>query len=98
MLMGGDTTPPTIQKLSGLNGATCVAAGGIFNVTVTAMDNKAGQLQARAKIDDGSYGGWTNIPQGTLPVTLSKGAHTITVQVKDEASNTSTATMTAFGV
>lgn len=90
--------PPTIQKLSGLNGATCVAKDGTFNVVVTATDNKAGQLQAQAKVDSGSYGAWVNIPQDTVSVTLPQGAHTITVQVKDAAGNMSTATMTAFGV
>lgn len=95
---GADTTPPTIQKIGGLNGATCTTSG-TFYVVVQATDNRVGQLQARAQVDGGTWTGWYNIPQNAIPVTLSSaGAHTITVEVKDAAGNSSQATMTAFRV
>jgi len=95
---GADTTPPTIQKVGGQNGATCTTTG-TFYVVVQATDNKTGQLQARAQVDGGAWTGWYNIPQSAIPVTLpSVGAHTITVEVKDAVGNTSQATMTAFRV
>lgn len=95
---GVDITPSTIQKIGGLNGATCTTTG-TFYVVVQATDNKAGQLQARAQVDGGTWTGWYNIPQNAIPVTLSStGAHTITVEVKDAAGNSSQATMTAFRV
>lgn len=95
---GTDTTPPTIQKVAGQNGATCTSTG-TFYVVIQATDNKAGQLQARAQVDGGTWTGWYNIPQSAIPVSLSSvGAHTITVEVKDPAGNSSQATMTAFRV
>jgi hypothetical protein len=95
---GADVTPPTIQKLAGQNGATCTTTGA-FNVVLTAVDNRAGQLQAQAQVDGGAWTGWYNIPQNSIPVTLSTaGAHTITVNVKDAAGNTSSASMTAFRI
>lgn len=95
---GADTTPPTIQKIGGLNGATCTTSG-TFYVVVQATDNRVGQLQARAQVDGGTWTGWYNIPQSAIPVTLSSaGAHTITVEVMDAAGNSSQATMTAFRV
>ncbi|WP_406676430.1 hypothetical protein [Moorella sp. ACPs] len=95
---GTDTTPPTIQKVAGQNGATCTSTG-TFYVVVQATDNRTGQLQARAQVDGGTWTGWYNIPQNAIPVTLSStGAHTITVEVKDAAGNSSQATMTAFRV
>ena len=93
-----DDTPPVIQKLSGANGATCTTKSS-FSVVVNASDNKPGQLQARAKVDSGSFGSWVNIPQSAISVTLStSGAHTITVEVKDAAGNVSSATMIAFRI
>ncbi|SMB96543.1 hypothetical protein SAMN00808754_1534 [Thermanaeromonas toyohensis ToBE] len=95
---GVDTTPPMIQKVGGQNGATCTTTG-TFYVVVQATDNRTGQLQARVQVDGGAWTGWYNIPQSAIPVTLSTiGAHTITVEVKDVAGNTSQATMTAFRV
>ncbi|MGB9846556.1 MAG: hypothetical protein ACPLRH_03510 [Desulfotomaculales bacterium] len=95
---GVDTTPPTIQKVGGQNGATCTTTS-TFYVVVQATDNKTGQLQARAQVDGGTWTGWYNIPQNAIPVSLSSvGAHTITVEVKDVAGNSSQATMTAFRV
>ncbi|OIQ08710.1 hypothetical protein MOOR_16290 [Moorella thermoacetica] len=95
---GTDTTPPTIQKVAGQNGATCTSTG-TFYVVVQATDNRTGQLQARAQVDGGTWTGWYNVPQNAIPVTLSSvGAHTITVEVKDAAGNSSQATMTAFRV
>ncbi|MBE3573773.1 MAG: hypothetical protein IMW95_12645 [Moorella humiferrea] len=95
---GTDTTPPTIQKVAGQNGATCTSTG-TFYVVVQATDNRTGQLQARAQVDGGTWTGWYNIPQNAIPVSLSSvGAHTITVEVKDAAGNSSQATMTAFRV
>ncbi|GEA14823.1 hypothetical protein E308F_10650 [Moorella sp. E308F] len=95
---GADTTPPVIQKVQGLNGATCTTTG-TFSVVVQATDNRAGQLQARAQVDGGAWTGWYNIPGNAIPVTLSSsGAHTITVEVKDLAGNTSQATITAFRI
>ncbi|QGP93395.1 hypothetical protein MGLY_28030 [Neomoorella glycerini] len=95
---GIDTTPPTIQKVQGLNGATCTTTG-TFSMVVQATDNRAGQLQARAQVDGGAWTGWYNIPGNAIPVTLSSsGAHTITVEVKDLAGNTSQATITAFRI
>ncbi|MBE3573805.1 MAG: hypothetical protein IMW95_12810 [Moorella humiferrea] len=95
---GADTTPPTIQKVGGQKGATCTTTG-TFYVVVQATDNKTGQLQARAQVDGGTWTGWYNILQSAIPVTLSSaGAHTITVEVKDAAGNSSQATMTAFRV
>lgn len=95
---GADTTPPTIQKVQGLNGATCTNTG-IFYVVVQATDNRAGQLQAHAQVDGGAWTGWYNIPASAIPVTLSStGAHTITVEVKDAAGNIAQATMIAFRI
>lgn len=95
---GADTTPPTIQKVAGQNGATCTSTG-TFYVVVQATDNRTGQLQARAQVDGGTWTGWYNIPQNAIPVSLSSvGAYTITVEVKDAAGNSSQATMTAFRV
>ncbi|WXJ84375.1 hypothetical protein MTBGP_11660 [Moorella thermoacetica] len=95
---GTDTAPPTIQKVAGQNGATCTSTG-TFYVVVQATDNRAGQLQAHAQVDGGVWTGWYNIPQNAIPVSLSSvGAHTITVEVKDAAGNSSQATMTAFRV
>lgn len=93
-----DTTPPTISKVAGQSGATCTTTT-TFNVAVTATDNKAGQLQAQAQVDGVAWGSWYNIPQNSIPVTLStSGAHMITVQVKDATGNISSSTMTAFKI
>lgn len=93
---GVDVTPPVIEKLRGKNGATATTTG-TFEVEVTARDDRTGQLQARARVDNGAWTGWYSVPQNRVPVTISNtGAHTITVEVKDPAGNTSQATMTAF--
>ncbi|MFX4261203.1 hypothetical protein ACOBQJ_03265 [Pelotomaculum propionicicum] len=94
--ISNDSTAPMITSLSGLNGATCTTSG-TFYVVVSASDNSTGILQAQAKVDNGSYGSWVNLPNAIL-VTLTSGAHTITVNVKDEAGNSTTQTMTAFGL
>lgn len=96
LLVVADSEAPVIDSIQGEGGATC-STGGTFNVTVSATDNMPGQLQAQAKVGGGAYGGWVNIP-GNVPVSLSNGANTITVQVKDAAGNTATKTMTAFGL
>ncbi|OPY63698.1 MAG: hypothetical protein A4E56_00421 [Pelotomaculum sp. PtaU1.Bin065] len=93
-----DKTPPTIQKLQGLNGATCTTSSS-FHVSVTAIDNTSENLYAQAKIDDEGWGGWYDLPRQSLPIALgSIGPHTITVRVKDSSGNMSTASMTAFRI
>lgn len=97
LLVVADSEAPVIDSVQGEGGATCSTSGS-FNVTVSATDNMPGQLQAQAKVNGGSYGGWVNIPDSSVPVSLSNGANTITVQVKDAAGNTTTKTITAFGL
>jgi len=93
-----DNTPPTIQKVSGQNGATA-ATSSTFNIVVQASDDLPSQLQACASVDGGAYGDWHDVPQNTVPVTLSTtGAHTVRVKVRDLAGNESQAYMTVFRI
>jgi len=96
--IASDNVPPVIQKVAGKNGATCTTSG-IFNIVVSATDNNSGQLWAQARVDEGSWTSWFNIPQSFIPLTLSAaGSHTITVNVKDVSGNISSTSMTAFRI
>jgi hypothetical protein len=81
--ISGDSVAPIIKSLAGENGATCTTTG-TFNVVVSASDNSSGVLQAQASVDGGAYGALVTLPN-SIPVSLSGGAHTITVRVQDEA-------------
>jgi len=94
----GDSAPPTITSVKGYNGATCTT-GTTFKVVVKASDNSSDSLEFRVKADSGSWSNWTSISNYAVATGISGGgAHTISVEVRDQAGNASNDTMTVFKI
>lgn len=97
-LSAGDTQPPRILKARGLNGATCTTDS-TFDVVVDAEDNlsSSGNIEFRVKADTGAWSDWAPIENSNTAAGISgDGSHAITVEVRDEAGNTSSKNITVF--
>ncbi|MTI82375.1 MAG: hypothetical protein FH756_00440 [Firmicutes bacterium] len=94
----GDSAPPSIMSVKGYNGATCTT-GTTFKVVVKASDNSSDSLEFRVKADSGSWSNWTSISNYAVATGISGGgAHTINVEVRDQAGNAANDTMTVFKI
>ncbi|MTI84473.1 MAG: hypothetical protein FH756_11335 [Firmicutes bacterium] len=94
----GDSAPPTITSVKGYNGATCTT-GTTFKVVVKANDNNSGPLDFRIKADSGSWSNWTSISNYEVATGINGGgAHTISVEVRDQAGNTANDAITVFKI
>ena len=93
-----DSTPPVIQYLRGLNGATATTSSSV-TLEISATDNLPGQLQYQYQVNGGSWSSWVALSGNTINVSgLASGANRITVNVKDQAGNVATASTTIFKI
>lgn len=84
---------PQIQKISGLNGATCTKTTS-FTVVVQA----SGATQYRVKLDNGSWGSWTAMGTPTTVTVSTTGAHTVYVEIQNASGATASGHMTFFKI
>lgn len=84
---------PQIQKISGLNGATCTKTTS-FTVVVQA----SGATQYRVKLDNGSWGSWTAMGTPTTVTVSTTGAHTVYVEIQNASGATASGQMTFFKI
>lgn len=93
-----DPTPPVIQSLRGLNGATATTSSSV-TLEISATDNLPGQLQYQYQVNGGGWSSWAALSGNTINVSgLASGANRITVNVKDQAGNVATASATIFKI
>jgi len=93
-----DPTPPTIQALRGLAGATATRTSSVA-LEITASDNLPGTLQYSYQVNGGSWSAYANLTGGTITVLgLSSGVNIINVSVKDLTGNASQKSITIFKI
>jgi hypothetical protein len=93
-----DPTPPVIQSLRGLNGATATTS---YSATleISVKDNISGVLYYQYQVNEGYLSSWVPLSKNTIVVSgFSRGANRITVNVKDQAGNIASASTTIFKI
>jgi hypothetical protein len=91
-MLAAQNAAPRIEKVQGLNGATCTT-GSSFTVVISASPSSNVQY----RVTCGSFdSGWTTSNQITISSGLVSGANTATVQVKNAVGNTAQASFTFF--
>lgn len=68
--------PPTLHKISGLNGANATSSGSL-RVVIDASN----ATQYRYKIDSGGWSSWLPFSDNVVTVPIPRGVHTLTIQV-----------------
>lgn len=93
-----DPTPPTIQALRGLAGATATRTSSV-TLEITVSDNLPGTLRYSYQINGGSWSAYADITGNTITVSgLSSGVNVIDVKVKDQAGNETQRSVTIFKI
>jgi hypothetical protein len=83
---------PQIQKISGLNGATCTT-GTTFSVVIQA----SGATEYRVKADTGPWSEWTPVDSPVMATGISgTGTHTIYVEARNASGATASGQMVMF--
>ncbi|MCL6479544.1 MAG: hypothetical protein K6T65_14255 [Peptococcaceae bacterium] len=83
---------PMINRVQGLNGATCTT-GSSFTVVITSTPS----TNVQYRVTCGSFdSGWTTNNTITITDGIANGANTITAYVKNAVGNTATATLVFF--
>jgi len=100
LIVAVDQVPPTISRLRGFRGATATTnPDGTAILEINVTDNLPGQLYYQYQINGGTPSSWLPLTGSTISVSgLSPGANSITVNVKDQAGNVSSATVTIFRI
>ncbi|SMB96533.1 Alpha-tubulin suppressor [Thermanaeromonas toyohensis ToBE] len=95
-----DQVSPSILKLRGFRGATATSdPSGTAILEINVTDNLPGQLYYQYQINGGIPSSWFSLTGGTISIPgLSPGANSITVNVKDQVGNVSSATITIFRI
>lgn len=92
--LAAQSTAPQINKVQGLNGATCTS-GSTFTVVISATPGSG----VNYRVTCGSFdSGWVTSNAITISSGIVSGANTATVQVKNAAGAVAQATFTFFKV